>query len=60
MRGRGHSAFVVAADVPGRGRYHRVRIGPFDSRAEALRYQRDFERDERMHTLVVRNPDFEE
>ena len=47
----------MAADVPGRGRYFRVRIGPFDSRREALDYQRKFETDERMHTLVVRNPD---
>jgi len=60
LRGRGHTAFVMSADVPGRGRYFRVRIGPFETRAEALRYQHDFERDERMHTLVVRKSDDEE
>jgi len=57
LRARSHKAFVMSADVPGRGRYFRVRIGPFENRREAAAYQAKFERDERMHTLVVRNPD---
>src|SRR5690606_34597143 len=35
LRKRGHSAFRVAANVPGRGIWHRVRIGSFKSRYEA-------------------------
>lgn len=55
LRARGHKAFVMAADVPGRGRFHRVRIGPFKTRREAQSYQKGFEADERMHTIVVKN-----
>jgi len=56
LRARGHSAFVVKADVPGRGRYYRVRIGPFESRWKAERYRRNFEEEERMNTFVIRRP----
>lgn len=56
LRARGHRAFVVQADVPGRGRFHRVRVGPFKTRQEAIAYQRKFESTEHMHTLVVANP----
>ncbi|MCS6797790.1 MAG: SPOR domain-containing protein [Myxococcota bacterium] len=54
LRARGHRAYVQAADVPGRGRYWRVRIGPFDSAEQADAYRRSFEREERIHTIVVR------
>lgn len=54
LRARGHAAFVQVADVPERGVYHRVRVGPFDSVAAAERYRRDFETSERMNTFVVR------
>jgi len=53
LRGRNHKAFVAQADVPGRGRFFRVRIGPFEARKDALDYQASFERDEHMHTIVV-------
>jgi cell division septation protein DedD len=56
LRARGHSAFVVPAQVPGRGRYYRVRIGPFESRWKADNYRRRFEEEERMNTFVVRRP----
>ena len=32
LRSKGHEAFVMSADVPDRGRYYRVRIGPFKVR----------------------------
>ncbi len=32
---RGYTVFVVEADVPGLGRYYRVRVGPFDTQEEA-------------------------
>lgn len=53
LRTRNHKAFVMQAEVPGRGRFFRVRIGPFETRKDALDYQTSFERDEHMHTIVV-------
>jgi DedD protein len=55
LRARGHKAFVMAADVPGRGRFHRVRVGPFKTKAEAVQYQGQFEGAEHMHTILVAN-----
>ena len=54
LRARGHQTFVVAVDVPDRGRYWRVRIGPFDSKWEADEYRRKFEQEEHMNTIVVK------
>jgi cell division septation protein DedD len=56
LRARGHRAFVTEADIPERGRYFRVRIGPFETRPEAEAYRRKFETDEGMNTFVVRRP----
>jgi DedD protein len=56
LRARGHRAFVLPAEVPGRGRSFRVRIGPFTTRRDALIYQTSFEREERMHSIVVTSP----
>ncbi len=54
LRERGHSAFVMSADIPNRGRYYRVRIGPFENAREAEAYRHTFEAEERMSTIVVR------
>jgi cell division septation protein DedD len=54
LRAKGHSAFVLAADIPERGRYYRVRIGPFKSREQAETYRSKFEDEEHMNTFVVR------
>lgn len=53
LRTRGHRAFVTQAELPGRGRSYRVRVGPFPTRRDALAYQASFERDERMHSVLV-------
>jgi cell division septation protein DedD len=53
LRAKGHAAFVVAADVPDRGRFYRVRIGPFKSRELADAYRHKFEDQEHMNTFVV-------
>jgi cell division protein FtsN len=37
-------AKVSAADVPGKGRWYRVRVGSFATREEADRYLRELER----------------
>ena len=54
LRARGHRAFVMRADVDGRGTMYRVRIGPFETMAAANQYRRDFEETERMNTIVIR------
>jgi cell division septation protein DedD len=54
LRAKGHMAFVMAADIPERGRYWRVRVGPFKTREAAEAYRRKFEDQEHMNTFVVR------
>lgn len=56
LRARGHQAFVTSADVPDRGRYYRVRIGPFETKHLADAYRAKFEAQERMNTFVVKRP----
>jgi DedD protein len=51
---RSHPVFVERAVIEGRGEFHRVRVGPFDSRGEALRHRARFEETERIHTLLVK------
>lgn len=59
LRERGHAAYVMPAHVDGRGRYWRVRVGPFKTRAAAEAYRRSFEERERMNTILVRRQDDE-
>lgn len=54
LRARGHEAFVTIGEVEGRGRYYRVRVGPFKTKASADEYRRAFEQRERMNTIVVK------
>lgn len=53
LRARGHRAYIAQADVPGRSRSYRVRVGPFGNRREAVEYQKRFELSERLNALVV-------
>jgi DedD protein len=53
LRKRGHQAFRQAAHVPDRGIWHRVRIGPFKSKLEALKYKERFERTERIAPFLI-------
>jgi DedD protein len=56
LRKRGHHAFRQAARVPDRGIWHRVRIGPFKTKLEALKYKERFERTERIAPFLI-DPD---
>jgi cell division septation protein DedD len=56
LRRRGHRAYRQAANVPDRGIWHRVRIGPFKTKFEAVKYKGEFERVERVSPFVV-DPD---
>lgn len=53
LRARGHAAYTTRADLPGRGLYYRVRVGPFETRVAADRYRTTFEREEAMNSYVV-------
>ncbi|MBX7192513.1 MAG: SPOR domain-containing protein, partial [Sandaracinaceae bacterium] len=59
LRARGHRAFVMQAQVEGRGTMFRVRIGPFETMAEASAYRGRFESSEHMNTIVIRRRDAE-
>jgi cell division septation protein DedD len=60
LRDRGHAAFVTSAEIPDRGRFYRVRIGPFETMREAEEYRRNFESEERMNTIIIRQQDEDE
>ncbi len=53
LRKRGHRAFRQAAYVPGRGLWHRVRIGPFHNGFEAQQYRKKFEQTEHLSPFVI-------
>ncbi|MFO0553896.1 MAG: SPOR domain-containing protein [Polyangiaceae bacterium] len=56
LRRRGHHAYVEAAQVKGRGTWHRVRIGPFKYKRSAEVYRQEFEAKERVVTFIVSPP----
>jgi DedD protein len=53
LRARGHKAYAVEANVPGRGTWYRVRIGPFATQHEAAAYRVDFEDKEHVVPFIV-------
>jgi DedD protein len=53
LRKRGHKAYRLVAQVPNRGVWHRVRIGPFATKYEAESYRSQLERKERMGAFIV-------
>lgn len=54
-KGKGYPAYLMIADIPDRGRWYRVRLGGFASRAEANKYKKQFEAQEAVETIVVMN-----
>jgi DedD protein len=53
LRARGHKAYVLEANVPGRGTWYRVRIGPFATPRAATEYRADFESKEHVVPFIV-------
>jgi DedD protein len=53
LRARGHKAYVVEAQVPGRGTWYRVRVGPFTSQHAAASYRSGFEGREHVVPFIV-------
>jgi DedD protein len=55
LRARGHKAHVQVAEIPKRGTWYRVKIGPFSTQAEATRYRSTFEAKEKLPGFVVKS-----
>lgn len=53
LDGKGYPVFIERATIEGRGEFHRVRLGPFKHRGEALRLRSSFESTERVYPLLV-------
>lgn len=53
LRVRGHKAYVIQANVPSRGTWYRVRVGPFPTQAAASAYRSTFEAKEHVVPFVV-------
>jgi DedD protein len=53
LRARGHKAYVVEANVPGRGTWYRVRVGPFTTQHAASEYRAEFEDKEHVVPFIV-------
>jgi DedD protein len=53
LRDRGYAPFIVAAEVPGKGTWYRVRMGSFPSKDAASRYLTDFKRETQLQAFVA-------
>ena len=53
LRQRGHHAYLEAANIPGRGTWHRVRVGPFKYSRDAIKYRGEFEAKEHIVPFVI-------
>jgi len=53
LRASGLSARIVAAEIPEKGTYYRVRVGSFPGRDEANRYLDDWRREGRFDGIVM-------
>lgn len=53
LRKRGHTAYRQAANVPDRGLWHRVRVGPFKTKYSAELYKTKLSDKERISALLI-------
>lgn len=53
LRQRGHHAYLEPAQIPGRGTWYRVRVGPFKYLRDANKYRAEFEAREHIVPFVV-------
>jgi len=53
MREKGYAPYLVDADVPGRGTWHRVRLGSFPNKDAASKYLADFKRETGVDAFVA-------
>lgn len=58
LTGKGYpSPRIIPAEVPGRGTWYRVRVGPFETKEEAEGWARQIRDRERMQPQIVRDRD---
>lgn len=53
LTAQGFHPFVAVVELPGRGRWYRVRVGHFESRAKADRYLTDFKREAHLEAFIT-------
>jgi len=53
LRGEGYQPFIADVNLPGKGHWYRVRVGHFDTRAQADRYLADFKRETHLEAFVT-------
>jgi len=53
LKKRGFAAFIVSSELPGKGVWHRVRLGSFSNRAMAEKLQKSIREKEGLSTIVV-------
>jgi DedD protein len=53
LKASGYSPYVVDAQIPGKGRWYRVRLGHFGTKTDAERYLRDFKRETQLNAIVT-------
>ena len=53
LKKRGFAAFIVSSELPGKGVWHRVRLGSFSNRAQAEKLQKAIHEKEGLLTIVV-------
>jgi DedD protein len=53
LRDKGYAPYILAAEVPGKGTWYRVRMGSFASREAAGRYLTDFKRETQLDAYVA-------
>lgn len=54
LRERGYPAFMITAEIEGRGTWHRVRVGRFPSKEEANTYQKQLEKKIHLRGFIAR------
>lgn len=53
LRDRGYAPYIVAAEVPKKGTWYRVRMGSFPNKDAAARYLADFKRETQLDAFVA-------
>jgi septal ring-binding cell division protein DamX len=53
LRNKGYAPYILAAEVPGKGTWYRVRMGSFANRDAASRYLSDFKRETQLDAFVA-------
>jgi len=53
LREKGYAPYIVAAEVPGKGTWYRVRMGSFPTKDAATRFLQDFKRETQAEAFVA-------